>query len=102
MKKKNKEKSKNLFFETQSLSLDNYKQKVFICENPQTEFKNSYRYKTKEVFFLTPKKNKTIHKYNSEQKEDEKIMNNKNIKILKKMFLYDTGNFDIPLLSEEN
>ena len=29
-------------------------------------------------------------------------MNNKNIKILKKMFLYDTGNFDIPLLSEEN
>ena len=100
--KNNKEKSKNLFFETQSLSLDNYKQKVFICENPQTEFKNSYRYKTKEVFFLTPKKNKTIHKYNSEQKEDEKIMNNKNIKILKKMFLYDTGNFDIPLLSEEN
>ena len=100
--KNNKEKSKNLFFETQSLSLDNYKQKVFICENPQTEFKNSYRYKTKEVFFLTPKKNKTIYKYNSEQKEDEKIMNNKNIKILKKMFLYDTGNFDIPLLSEEN
>ena len=100
--KNNKEKSKNLFFETQSLSLDNYKQKVFICENPQTEFKNSYRYKTKEVFFLTPKKNKTIHKYNSEQKEDVKIMNNKNIKILKKMFLYDTGNFDIPLLSEEN
>ena len=29
-------------------------------------------------------------------------MNNKNIKILKKMFFYDTGNFDIPLLSEEN
>ena len=100
--KNSKEKNKNLFFETQSLSLDNYKQKVFICENPETEFKDRSRYKTKEVYFLTPKKGKIMNKYNSEQKEDEKIMKNKNIKILKKMFLYDTGNFDIPLLSEEN
>ena len=100
--KNSKEKNKNLFFETQSLSLDNYKQKVFICENPETEFIDRSRYKTKEVYFLTPKKGKIMNKYNLEQKEYEKIMKNKNIKILKKMFFYDTGNFDIPLLSEEN
>ena len=100
---KKKKNHKNLLFETQSLSIDyDFKKKVFVCENPHKQFKNKCRYKTKELFFLTPKKSKTTFKYNSETKEEEKILRNKNIKILKKFFLYDTGNFDIPLLSEEN
>ena len=100
---KKKKNHKNLLFETQSLSIDyDFKKKVFVCENPHKPFKNKCRYKTKELFFLTPKKSKTTFKYNSETKEEEKILRNKNIKILKKFFLYDTGNFDIPLLSEEN
>ena len=100
---KKKKNHKNLLFETQSLSIDyDFKKKVFVCENPHKQFKNKCRYKTKELFFLTPKKSKTTFKYNSETKDEEKILRNKNIKILKKIFLYDTGNFDIPLLSEEN
>ena len=101
--KNNKTKIKNLFFEAQSLSIDyNYRQKVFACADPHSEFKNECKYKTKEIYFLTPTKSKTMYDYNSEQKEDEKIMKIRNLKILKKMFLYDTGNFDIPLLSEDN
>ena len=101
--KNNKSKIKNLFFEAQSLSIDyNYRQKVFACVAPYSEFKNECRYKTKEIYFLTPTKSKTMYDYNSERKDDEKVMKIKNLKILKKMFLYDTGNFDIPLLSEDN
>ena len=50
---------------------------------------------------MTPKKNSSINNYDSEEKENTKNHKNKNIQALKEIFLYDTGNFDIPLLSEE-
>jgi len=94
---KNKKKDFNILYEKRSLSIDDdYKQKVFICSSPKNKIRN--RYKTKELLVLTPRKNKTINKYNSDQKQ---FFKKNHIRILKKVFLYDTGKFDIPLLSDE-
>ena len=99
-KEKIKNKDLNLLKERKSLSIDyDYMQKVFVYSNPKMKIKN--RYKTRQLLFLTPKKNKSIYYYNSYKKEDKTFFKNKNIKILKKLFLYDSGNFDMPLLSEE-
>ena len=90
----------NLLNERKSLSIDyDYMQKVFLYANPKMKIKN--RYKIRQLLFLTPKKNKYLYNYNSDQKEEKTIFKNKNIKNLKKIFLYDSGNFDMPLLSEE-
>ena len=94
---KNKKKDFNILYEKRSLSIDDdYKQKVFICSSPKNKISN--RYKTKELLVLTPRKNKTINKYNSDQKQ---FFKKNHIRILKKVFLYGTGKFDIPLLSDE-
>ena len=95
---KNKKKDLNILYEKRSLSIDDdYKQKVFFCSSPKNKIRN--RYKTKELLVLTPRKNKTINnKYYTDQKQ---FLKRNNIRIIKKVFLYDTGKFDIPLLSDE-
>ena len=95
---KNKKKDFNILYEKRSLSIDDdYKQKVFFCSSPKNKIRN--RYKTKELLVLTPRKNKTINnKYYTDQKQ---FLKRNNIRIIKKVFLYDTGKFDIPLLSDE-
>ena len=95
---KNKKKDLNILYVKRSLSIDDdYKQKVFFCSSPKN--KNRNRYKTKELLVLTPRKNKTINnKYYTDQKQ---FLKRNNIRIIKKVFLYDTGKFDIPLLSDE-
>ena len=96
---KNKKKNYNIFDEKRSLSIDDdYKQKVYICSSPKNKIIN--RYKTKELLFITPKKNKSFNIYNMGQKQKQFLKKN-HIRVLKKVFLYDTGKFDIPLLSEE-
>ena len=98
---KNKKKDSNILDEKRSLSIDdNYRQKVFICSSPKNEITN--RYKTKELLFLTPTKNKSVNnnKFNIGP-EQKQFLKKNNIRIIKKVFLYDTGKFDIPLLSEE-
>ena len=93
---KNKNKELNLLHEKRSLSIDDiYRKKVFICPSPRTKIKT--KYKTKELLILTPKKDKIVNEYNS----DQKLFFKKNhVKNIKRFFLYDTGKFDIPLLSE--
>ena len=92
---KNKKKDSNILYEKMSLSIDdNYKKKVFICSNSINKIKN--KYKTKEILVLTPIKDKQINKFNSEQKL---FFQKNHIRNIKKIFLYDTGKFDIPLLS---
>ena len=95
---KNKKKDLNILYEKRSLSIDDdYKQKVFFCSSPKNKIRN--RYKTKELLVLTPRKNKTINnKYYTDQKQ---FLKRNNIRIIKKVFLYDTGKFDIPLLSDD-
>ena len=96
---KNKKKNYNIFDEKRSLSIDDdYKQKVYICSSPKNKIIN--RYKAKELLFITPKKNKSFNIYNMGQKQKQFLKKN-HIRVLKKVFLYDTGKFDIPLLSEE-
>ena len=98
---KNKKKDSNILDEKRSLSIDdNYRQKVFICSSPKNEITS--RYKTKELLFLTPTKNKSVNnnKFNIGP-EQKQFLKKNNIRIIKKVFLYDTGKFDIPLLSEE-
>ena len=97
---KNKKKNyNNIFDEKRSLSIDDdYKQKVYICSSPKNKIIN--RYKAKELLFITPKKNKSFNIYNMGQKQKQFLKKN-HIRVLKKVFLYDTGKFDIPLLSEE-
>jgi CRP-like cAMP-binding protein len=99
-KEKKYSKDLDLLHERQSLSIDSdYRKKVFVYGSPKIKINN--RYRTKQLFFMTPKKNSSINNYDSEEKENTKNHKNKNIQALKEIFLYDTGNFDIPLLSEE-
>ena len=96
LEKKSEKKLTTLQYEKRSLSIDddNYKRKIYICSPKIGENK---RYKTKEIFFLTPKKNEEINI----NKSAKKLLKNKNIKIFKKILFYDTGKFEIPLLCKE-
>ena len=95
---KNKKKDLNILYEKRSLSIDDdYKQKVFFCSSPKNKIRN--RYKTKELLVLTPRKNKTIN--GGCYTDQKQFLKRNNIRIIKKVFLYDTGKFDIPLLSDE-
>ena len=89
---------------------DNYMKKVFICESPRHQNK----YGSNDLICLTPTNNiKSIGIYSSKKKNNkinkgtmfnslyktEKL--NKFIpKVLKKVIFYDTGKFNIPLLSD--
>ena len=96
LEKKSEKKLTTLQYEKRSLSIDddNYKRKIYICSPKIGENK---RYKTKEIFFLTPKKNEEFNI----NKSAKKLLKNKNIKIFKKILFYDTGKFEIPLLCKE-
>ena len=103
-------KNKNgLSFLKQSLDIDDdqYIKNVVICESPKTQSK----IKTNELLYVTPKNIKTINLFKSNgtnnKKGDnyltsykkQKIIKNDIPKIIKKIIFYDTGKFDIPLLS---
>ena len=104
-------KNKNkISFIKKSLDIDdNYMKKVFICESP----KNPNKYSLNNLIGLTPNNMKSIGIYSSQRKNnkiDKGTMFNSlhtkpklNIfipKVLKKVIFYNTGNFDMPLLSD--
>ena len=104
---KNKDK---ISFIKKSLDIDdNYMKKVFICESPI----HHNKYGSNDLICLTPNNIKSIGIYSNQRKNNKKnkgtMFNslykkpklNKFIpKVLKKVIFYDTGNFNMPLLSD--
>jgi len=104
-------KNKNkISFIKKSLDIDdNYMKKVFICESP----KHQNKYGSNDLICLTPNNIKSISIYSS-NKKNNKInkgtmfnslypipkLNIFTPKVLKKVIFYDTGNFNMPLLSD--
>ena len=109
-KAKSKNKAKNaLLYIKKALSIDdNYTKKVFIYRSPKSNTK------TKEIFYSTPNNNNILNvnnyknKYNKTKEDkmvssfdiNEKDLKIQNTKISKKLMFYNTGKFDIPLLSD--
>ena len=111
-KKKNKNKNLNTFEDNnkkllyikRALSIDdeNYFKNVIIYKSPKQNNKSKYK-----ELFITPNNLKTINFVNEiknndiiENKKITKFNNGKKLKIkTNKLLFYNTGNFDIPLLS---
>jgi CRP-like cAMP-binding protein len=104
-------KNKNkISFIKKSLDIDdNYMKKVFISVSP----KNHNKYGSNDLICLTPNNVKSIGLYSNKRKSNKinkgtmfnslhtTVKLNKFIpKVLKKVIFYDTGNFNIPLLSD--
>lgn len=104
-------KNKNkISFIKKSLDIDdNYMKKVFICESP----KHQNKYGSNDLICLTPNNIKSIGIYSSNQKNNKinkgtmfyslypkPKLNIFTPKVLKKVIFYDTGNFNMPLLSD--
>ena len=103
-------KNKNkVSFIKKSLDIDdNYMKKVFICKSPRQN-----KYGSNELFCLTPNNIKSIGIYSGKKKKNKlnkgtmfnSLHTNPKLntfvpKVLKKVIFYDTGNFNIPLLSD--